>query len=123
MSIVMLNKILKQNLKTGLCFMAFFSPYFIFHNEITSKYLSNSPVSYREKVTLINWTQTHYQMLKISRVESFQVRKDIVSEGGCHLPDLDPWDPSIVEYVKDFPEVKNKYINWYNYQLSARSDV
>ena len=96
-------------LKTALCLTAFLSPYLIFYNEISflisSNNFSYSSVTYKEKVTFINWTQTHTQMLKMSKIESFQVRQDF-SEGGCLLPDLDPWDQAILEYVKDFPEVK-----------------
>ena len=112
LNVALIRTTMNQYLKTGLCLAAFFIPYLIFYNDISLLISSNyhyiSSVKHEEeKVTFINWTKTQTQMQKISKLESFQVRKDF-SEGGCLLPDLDPWDPSIVEYVKDFPEVKNK---------------
>ena len=52
----------------------------------------------------INWTQTQYQMQRLSEVDSF-LSENVMNRTGCHLPDLKPWDPAILEYVKDLPKV------------------
>lgn len=53
----------------------------------------------------INWTKTQSQMARLAEVDSFQSENVNQSSTGCHLPDMDPWDQTVREYVQEIPKV------------------
>ena len=58
-------------------------------------------------ICFLNYQHFFYNVRLWSRLTG-QEEAAAGSGGGCSLPKLDPWDPGILEYVEEFPEVRRR---------------